>query len=179
MADGNVVEIALAQIRLVRGAERHWSTPVSISGGLPSAPTSPLEQVFFHGGRPSRLVVGSDESATWRLGRADVAPRQLDVIWDGAELWLQDALRLGRTFVNGRTLNEWQPIKQAVVCFGGVQMWMSSRAQPTGQLAPDFAALDRARLTDAHQSARLRLSDTSRIALPPELQLLINERGAQ
>jgi hypothetical protein len=162
MADGTVVEIGLAKIRVMHGREAASAT-----------------EVIFHGGKPSRWVVGSDESATWRLLRADVAPRQLDVVWDGSQLWLQDALRLGRTFVNGRTLNEWMPIvRQAVVCFGGVQLWMVSRAKPPEHRSPDFHALDRARLTDAHQSARLRLSDTSRITLPPELRRAFNERGA-
>lgn len=163
MAGTKVVEIALARIRLVHGAE-----------------SAALNQVVFHGGRPSRWVVGSDASATWQLSRTDVAPRQLDVIWDGSELWLQDALRLGRTFVNGRTLNEWVPVVgHAIVCFGGVQLFMDSRAKPSGQPSPDFTALDRARLTDAHQSAGLRLSDTTRITLSPDMQRAFNERGAQ
>lgn len=161
MADGT--ETGLAQIRVMQGKE-----------------AASTELVVFHEGKPSRWVVGSDDSATWKLSRADVAPRQLDVVWDGRQLWLQDALRLGRTFVNGRTLNEWMPVvRQAVVCFGGVQLWMVSRAAPTEQLSPDFAALDRARLTDAHQSARLRLSETSRITLPPELRGGLNARGAR
>jgi hypothetical protein len=163
MAGTTVVEIALARIRLVRGGE-----------------SAAHDQVAFHGGRPSRLVVGSDDSAGWQLPRTDVAPRQLDVVWDGSELWLQDALRLGRTFVNGRTLNEWMPVvRQAIVCFGGVQLFMESRAKPSGQQSPDFAALDRARLTDAHQNASLRLSDTTRITLTPDVLRALNERGAQ
>ncbi|MDB4976868.1 MAG: hypothetical protein JWN48_5209 [Myxococcaceae bacterium] len=189
MADGTVVEIALATIRLIRGAASVMPLSLNHPPSASALHTPPAndslagnirEQVAFHGGRPSRLVVGSDESATWRLSRPDVAPRQLEVVWDGAELWLQDPLRLGRTFVNGRTLNEWMPVApQAVVCFGGVQMWMVSRAKPSGQQVPDFAALDRARLTDAHQSARLRLSDTSRFTVPAELLRALNERGAQ
>ena len=164
MADATVVDIAQARIRVVQGRE-----------------SATQSAVHFHGGQPSRFVVGSDESATWRLARPDVAPRQLDVIWDGTQLWLQDALRLGRTFVNGRTLNEWIPvIRQAIVCFGGVQLWMESRALHSGQHSPDFAALDRARIMEeSHQSARLRLSDTTRITLVPELSHMLNEPGAR
>lgn len=162
MAGTTVVEIALARIRVVHGGD-----------------SATRSHMAFHGGHPSRLVVGSDPNATWQLSRSDVAPRQLDVIWDGSELWLQDALRLGRTFVNGRTLNEWIPvIRQAIVCFGGVQLFMESRSKPSGQQTPDFAALDRARLTEAHDHARLRLSDTTRITLSPDMMRAFNERGA-
>lgn len=129
-----------------------------------------IEQVAFHRGVPAKLWIGSDDAATLRLARVDVAPRQLDVIWDGAQLWLQDALRLGRTFVNGRTLNEWVPVvSQAVVCFGGVRIWIISHAAPTNKLVPDFAALDRARLTEAPHAARLRLRKTGRFTVPPGL----------
>jgi hypothetical protein len=160
MAEGNVVDIAaLASIHVIHGGATH--------------------RVAFHGARPSRLVVGSDASATLRLERSDVAPRQFDVVWDGAQLWLQDSLRLGRTFVNGRTLNEWTPVvRQAMVCFGNMRLWMTSRSEPPREAAPDFAALDRAALTDAHQSARLRLSDTSRITLTPELLRAFEEQEA-
>ena len=161
MAEGNVVNIAtLARIHVIYDGITH--------------------QIAFLSGQPSRLVVGSDVSATLRLERPDVAPRQFDVVWDGAQLWLQDSLRLGRTFVNGRTLNEWMPVvRQAMVCFGSMRLWMTSRSEPTCDQAPDFAALDRARLTETHQSVGLRLSDTSRIELPPELQREFNEQGAR
>ena len=163
MAEGTVVEIALASLRVLHGGN-----------------AGTADRITFHAGRPSRVVVGSDPSATVRIERADVAPRQFDAIWDGHQLWLQDALRLGRTFVNGRTLNEWMPVvRQAIVCFGTVRLWMTSRAAPTHQSAPDFMALEQARLTEAHNSARLRLSDTCRITLPPEVLAELNEQGAQ
>ncbi|HEY6882293.1 MAG TPA: FHA domain-containing protein [Polyangiales bacterium] len=163
MADRNVLEIAAASIRVL---DREGAGSV--------------DRVSFHIGRPSRVVVGSDEGATLRIERADVAPRQLDAIWDGGQLWLQDALRLGRTFVNGRTLNEWIPVvRHALVCFGGVRIWMSSRKpSPPLHNAPDFAALERARQIEAHHHARVRLSDTGRITLTPELLAALNEQGA-
>jgi hypothetical protein len=133
-----------------------------------------IEQIVFRHDTPRRLRVGSDEAATLRLSRADVAPWQLDVIWDGSQLWLQDALRLGRTFVNGRTLNEWVPVVgHALVCFGGVRMWIISHAAPPNKLVPDFAALDRARLTEPPHTARMRLSETGRFTIPPGI---INRR---
>lgn len=161
MADGNVLDIAtLARIHVIHGRT--------------------TRQIAFQSGRPEKVVVGSDASATIRLERADVAPRQFDVVWDGAQLWLQDSLRLGRTFVNGRTLNEWMPVvRQAMVCFGSMRLWMTSRSEPTRTQGPDFAALDRARLTDLHQSAGLRLSDTCRIEVPPELQRAFQELSAR
>jgi hypothetical protein len=161
MAEENVVDIAtLARVHVIDDGTTH--------------------QIAFLSGQPSKLVVGSDASATLRLERPDVAPRQFDVVWDGAQLWLQDSLRLGRTFVNGRTLNEWMPVvRQAMVCFGSMRLWMTSRSEPTREQAPNFEALDRARLTDKHQSARLRLSDTCRIKVPPELLRELNEQGAR
>lgn len=129
-----------------------------------------IAQTVFRRGVPGKLWVGSDDAATLRLERTDVAPRQLDVIWDGSQLWLQDALRLGRTFVNGRTLNEWFPVVgHAVVCFGGVRMWIISHAAPPNKLVPDFAALDRARLTEPPHTARQRLSETGRFTVPPSM----------
>lgn len=158
MPAGNVSETAeLARIRLLVG------------GG-------PFE-ASFQRGRPSRLMVGSDAEADLRLDRPDVAPRQLDVIWDGGQLWLQDALRLGRTFVNGRPLNEWMSIVgQAIVCFGGVRLWVVSNTAPPRLPSPDFTALDRARLNDIYQSAGVRLKDTGRFTLPPELLAELTEQ---
>lgn len=163
MADGKVVEIAAAGLRVLQGAR----------GGA-------VDRIGFRAGQPCRVVVGSDEFATLRIEHAEVAPRQFDVIWDGSQLWLQDALRLGRTFVNGRTLNEWMPVvRQAMVCIGGVRVWLTSRSSPTVDKTPDFAALERARQNEAHSSARVRLSDTCRITVPPELLASFNEQGVR
>jgi len=158
MAEGTVSDIAeLARIRVLTGGAAYEAT--------------------FQRSRPSRLLIGSDITANLRFERADVAPRQLDLIWDGKQLWLQDALRLGRTFVNGRTLNEWMPIVgQAIVCFGGVRLWVAAHTGPPRLPSPDFAALDRARLNDIHHSAGVRLKDTGRFTLPPELALALSER---
>lgn len=162
MADGKVVAIAAGRLRVLRGG------------------TSSFDHIAFQVGAPARVIVGSDESATIRIERADVAPRQFDVIWDGTQLWLQDALRLGRTFVNGRTLNEWTPVqRQAMVSFAITRIWLTSRSGPPTRNAPDFAALERARQNEAHSSARVRLSDTCRITLPPELLRAISEQGAR
>lgn len=158
MAEGTVSEIGtLARIRL-------------IAGGRPY-------EASFQRGSPSRLMIGSDPDASLRIERTDVAPRQLDLVWDGEQLWVQDGLRLGRTFVNGRTLNEWIPIVgQALVCFGGVRLWAIAHTAPPRSLTPDFAALDRARLNDAHDSACMRHSDTGRFTLPPELRAVLSGR---
>lgn len=150
--------VALACIRFLRG-------------GLPAI-------ISFERARPSRLTVGSGLGANVRVERPEVAPRQFDVIWDGQHLWLQDALRLGRTFVNGRTLNEWLPVVgQAVVCFAGVRLWMSARTSRPVLSVPDFEALDRAHLTEAHHSARL--GETGRITLTPGLIGALNEQDAR
>jgi len=151
-------EASMATIRLIHGAAPHW--------------------ICFHRDQPSRFTVGSDARATLRVERSDVAPHQFEVVWDGRQLWLQDGLRLGRTFVNGRTLNEWLPIVgQALVCFGGVRLYVSTRTAPPDLQAPDFDALDREGLTDDHPRD-VRLSETSRITLTPELLREINEQDA-
>jgi hypothetical protein len=160
MAGGQVVEIGAAGLRVLHGGR------------------TGADRLCFRAGTPSRVVVGSDESATLRIEHPEVAPRQFDVIWDGSQLWLQDALRLGRTFVNGRTLNEWMPVvRQAMVCIGNVRVWLTSRSGPTAERTPDFAALERARQNEAHSSARVRLSDTCRITLPPDVLAAFNEQG--
>lgn len=160
MPGESVTEVAaVARVRVMAGAAPH--------------------ETKFRLGRPSRLVIGSDPAATLCIERADVAPRQLDVIWDGAQLWVQDALRLGRTFVNGQTLNEWRVVVgHAMVVFGGVRLWLSAETAEPRLPSPDFAALDRARLMDLHHSARLRLKDTGRFTLPPELLAEVSERDA-
>jgi hypothetical protein len=151
--------------------------------GMESAPTSPVPwarilrlrgeappQIIFEPGAPARVVVGSDTSAGYRCPQPQVAPRQLDVVWDGANLWLEDALRLGRTYVNGKRLNEWVPVLGTVlVSFGPVRLWMAARGQPPRGAVPDYAALERARLTEAHLARRTLQSNTGRITLPPEL----------
>ncbi len=162
MSHGKAMQVAAAGIRVLQGGA-----------------AASVDRIWFFVGQPSRVVVGSDASATLRIELAEVAPRQIDVIWDGSQLWLQDALRLGRTFVNGRTLNEWIPVvRQAMVCIGSVRIWVTSRSTPTVSKAPDFAALERARQNEAHSTARVRLSDTCRFTLSPEVQARLNEQGA-
>jgi hypothetical protein len=124
----------------------------------------------FRAGQPAKLVVGSGASASLCCQLPEVAPRQFDVVWDGANLWLEDALRLGRTFVNGKLLNEWVfVLGQALVAFGPVRLWLTAGGASPAGAAPDFAALERARLTDAHHGSDTRQRNTGRITLPPEL----------
>jgi hypothetical protein len=142
---------AVAHVNVVRGA-----TP---------------QHVPLLAGLPAHLTIGSGPQADLRIEQADVAPRQLDCAWDGHGLWVQDALRLGRTFVNGRTLNEWVPVEHhVIVSFGGVRLWMRGPQLPAGVRSPDLTAIER-----HHSGARapvlsaLRRHDTGRITVPPEL----------
>jgi hypothetical protein len=122
----------------------------------------------FRTGSPARLVVGS-ESADLCLRGPDIAPRQLDVVWDGANLWLEDALRLGRTFVNGHLLNEWTSIVgQAVVSFGAIRLWVMAVGHAPRVSSPDFAALETASVA-VPQLAVERRRTTARFTFPPEL----------
>jgi hypothetical protein len=149
-----------------------WARVVVVRGDQP-------RRVQFEQGRPARLVVGSDGGASLCLRHPEVAPRQLDVVWDGSNLWIEDALRLGRTLVNGKRLNEWVAVLgQVIVSFGPVRLWMAAEgAQPRGH-APDYGALDRARLTEALRDPLSRQSNTGRITLPPELLGSEPEPGA-
>jgi hypothetical protein len=127
-------------------------------------------RVVFEAGHPARLLIGSDAGASLCLRHPSVAPRQFDVVWDGTNLWLEDALRLGRTTVNGKRLNEWVSILgQAMVSFGPFRLWVAAQGPAPSAAVPDYAALDRARLTEALRDPDSRKCNTGRITLPPEL----------
>jgi hypothetical protein len=108
---------------------------------------APPERFLFLAGAPSELSVGSASSASLCLAYPGVAPRQFELAWDGAALWLQDPLRLGRTLVNSRPLNEWLLIEgDVLIAFGGVRLWAAARlGEQSLPSSPNFAALERAR----------------------------------
>ncbi len=127
-------------------------------------------RVLFEAHSPALLHVGSDPQAELSFAHRSVAPRQFDIIWDGSHLWFEDALRLGQTFVNGKRLNEWQPVLgRVLVAFGPVRLVAEASGEAPRSLGPNFAALDRASLTDALRSPEQRRCNTGRITLPPEL----------
>lgn len=139
-----------------------WARLLVLRGEAP-------RQVSFEPEHPVRAVVGSDPSASFRFVHDQVAPRQFDLVWDGKNLWLEDALRLGRTFVNGRRLNEWVVILgEALVSFGPVRLWLTTGGPPPSSSVPDYVALERARLNDAHHAPGTLQCTTGRITLPPE-----------
>jgi hypothetical protein len=118
---------------------------------------------------PARLVVGSETGADLCLRGPEIAPRQLDMVWDGANFWLEDALRLGRTFVNRQLLNGWTVIVgQALVSFGPVRLWVAALGSAPSSQTPDFSALEHAKVVAAG-SARDRRRDTARLTLPPDV----------
>jgi hypothetical protein len=140
-----------------------WARVVVVRGDTP-------RRVVFEAGRPARLLIGSDASASLRLRHPTVAPRQFDAVWDGTNLWLEDAMRLGRTTVNGKRLNEWVAILgQAMVSFGPIRLWVAAEGPAPSTVVPDYTALDRARLTDELRDPDSRKRNTGRITLPPEL----------
>lgn len=150
----------MEQARANSGA---WARVVVVRGDTP-------RRILFEAGRPARLLIGSDAGASLCLRHPSVAPRQFDVVWDGTNLWLEDALRLGRTTVNGKRLNEWMAVLgQVVVSFGPMRLWMAAEGPAPSAAVPDYAALDRARLTDALRDPGSRQRNTGRITLPPEL----------
>lgn len=107
---------------------------------------APLEHFLFVAGSPVELSIGSASSAHLYLSAPGVAPRQLELAWDGNALWLQDPLRLGRTLVNGRPLNEWLLVEgEVLIAFSGIRLWAAARLVSTPPASPDFAALERAR----------------------------------
>jgi len=133
------------------------------------------QRILLRRGEPIWLVVGSDPAAQLCIADGAVAPRQLDVLWDGEHLWLEDKLRLGRTFVNGQLLNEWVLVLgDVLVSFGGVRLWMAASTPMPAPAAPDFAAIERSRRgSDEH--SEVRRSPTIRLTMTPELEALLNE----
>jgi hypothetical protein len=132
------------------------------------------QRLLFRRGEPQCLVVGSDPGAQLCIAEPSVAPRQLDVLWDGEHLWLEDKLRLGCTFVNGQLLNEWVLVLgDVLVSFGGVRLWMAAATPLPAPAAPDFAALERARIGPEEHS-EVRRSPTMRLTMTPELEALLN-----
>lgn len=108
---------------------------------------APLEYFLFMAGSPVELTIGSSPLAKLCLSAPGVAPRQLELAWDGSALWLQDPLRLGRTLINGRPLNEWLLIEgEVLIAFGDVRLWAAARVVAPVPSSPNFAALERARL---------------------------------
>jgi hypothetical protein len=108
---------------------------------------APLEHFLFVAGSPVELSIGSAAAAHLYLASPGVAPRQLELAWDGTALWLQDPLRLGRTLVNGRPLNEWLLVEgEVLIAFSSIRLWAAARLVSAPPPSPDFAALERARL---------------------------------
>ncbi len=156
----------MEQAKAERGT---WARVVLVRGDAP-------RRFVFEAGQPARLWIGSDPSATLCVPDPSVAPRQLDLVWDGKNLWLEDSLRLGRTTVNGQRLNEWVAVLgQAMVCFGSVRLWLAAEGPPPRAAVPDYAALARARLTDSREEPGCRQRNTGRITLPPELSERLRE----
>jgi hypothetical protein len=107
---------------------------------------APPEHFVFAAGSPVELSIGSASSAHLYFAAPGVAPRQLELAWDGAALWLQDPLRLGRTLVNGRPLNEWLLVEgEVLIAFGGIRLWAAARLSAPAPVSPNFPALERAR----------------------------------
>ena len=97
----------------------------------------------FLRGVASQLMAGSSPAATMVLSGWDIAPLQFDVVWDGEHLWLQDPLRLARTFVNGHLLNEWLPVVgHAVVACGQARVLALAVGPPPERRAPASAVLE-------------------------------------
>ncbi len=141
--------------------EAPWAELHVLHGGPPRF-------LAFSGGAPAHLVVGSGARASLRFDVEGVAPHQFDLVWDGDNTWLEDPLRLGRTRVNGRPLNEWTAVcGSALIIFGAVHLALRSEGRPPRRRTPDFDALERARL---FQSGTLRKRDTLRIRLPPKAE---------
>jgi hypothetical protein len=142
--------------------ERPWAELCVLRG-------APPHRLTFSAGAPDRHVLGSGESASLRFAAPNVAPRHLHLVWDGQHAWLEDPLRLGRTIINGRTLNEWVRVGHtAIVVFGSVCLGirseggdeLSPRLPSAVPRSPNFDALERAHLV---HSGALRRRDTLRL----------------
>ena len=152
MIDTNDTPRPWARIHVVRGA----------------APRS----LLLRPDQPALLVIGSDPSAQFCISAPCVAPRQLDVLWDGVNLWIEDKLRLGRTFVNGTLLNEWVLVRgEVIVSFGSLRIWMAAGGPVPEPVRPNFEALEQqSPPLDADPLGRAdRHSQTGRFPVPSEL----------
>lgn len=137
------------------------------------------QSLRFHADQPLELSVGSAPLARLCLRLASVAPRQFEVFWDGAALWFQDPLRLGRTFVNGQLLNEWVLIRgQALVAFGSVRLWAAAASPYPAPALPDFGSFERLRGEPSARFASRRLP-TMRFTLTPTLEAREQDLEAQ
>lgn len=138
-------------------APRPWAELRLLRGDGPS-------QVPFHAYEPICLSVGSDPRAGLVIDARGVAPVHFTLVWDGVHLWLEDALRLGCTRVNGSTLNEWRCVQgQAVATFGAAWIAMRSEGPEPTRSAPDFDALERGCIAE---NGQIRRRDTMRIRVP-------------
>jgi hypothetical protein len=152
-----------------------WARIHVVRGAVPRALVLRPEQ-------PVLLTVGSDPRAQICIPSVFVAPRQLDVLWDGASLWLEDKLRLGRTFVNGQRLNEWVLVRgEVIVSFGSLRLWIAAGGPPAQPARPDFEAVERVsqppELDRAATGHADRRSQTGRFAVPPELARALSAAG--
>jgi hypothetical protein len=125
---------------------------------------APPERLVFVADSAIERTIGSASSAGLCLPYPGVAPRQFELAWDGEALWLQDALRLGRTLVNGRPLNEWLLVQgEVLIAFGAVRLWAAARScRQIAPLSPNFVALERAR-REAGSVGACRRSPTVRL----------------
>ena len=138
-------------------AAEPWAELRIIRGEGPS-------RVLFHAHRAVCISVGSDPAAGLTIAARNVAPAQFSLVWDGTHLWLEDVLRLGRTRINGRTLNEWRCVQgHAVVTFGSAWLALRSTGPLCTRKRPDLDLLDHTR-SEAH--GRLRRCETIRNIIP-------------
>jgi hypothetical protein len=128
------------------------------------------QSITFRAGQPHELTLGSAACAQLALPASCAAPLQLEALWDGAALWLQDRLRLGTTLVGGRPLNEWTLVRgQVLVAIGRVRLWLAAASPHPTPNAPDFARLEHAR------GAALRMRRMPTLRLLPSLELPLSE----
>jgi hypothetical protein len=118
------------------------------------------QSIHFRAGQPRELTLGSAAAAQLALPASCAAPLQLEALWDGAALWLQDRLRLGTTLIGGQPLNEWTLVRgQVLVAIGKVRLWLAAASPHPMPAAPDFTRLEHMRgpIQRARRMPTLRL----------------------
>ncbi|MCS6799504.1 MAG: hypothetical protein NZ898_13440 [Myxococcota bacterium] len=108
------------------------------------APTGPWVRVRLSAGQSdgqawevgaaqagARVDVGSDPSCVWRVEAPGVAPRHLELYWDGQTLWVTDVGRVGPVRADGLLVDQWYACAHGTrIEFGAARLLVEAGGAP-------------------------------------------------